>query len=351
MNEWISSEKYAEWDRFVDAQSFATCFHLSAWNRIAKKAYGIESRIFVTRDPRTGAINGGLPLFYVRRPFSHYVTSGAFGSYGPILCAGAEDQRTLIDAAIHYTRQTQAKYLILKTMDTPESRIFPPILHERLERRDIWVTATLPLSMGPDALWKSFTSSMRAKVRKATHHGLSVRFSRGLSELEVFYDILSENMLRKGFPIYGIAFMKETLTEFGDRAQIVTVWKGDESVSGAIVLEYKGAVYVPFVSSRKRFFPLRPNNLLYWEIMRHYAERGASFLDFGTSLKGASTLGFKTSWGSQAYALPSYIYSPRHEEIRLDPSQFGVALGVSILKSLPRRVADRIGPHLSKFML
>jgi hypothetical protein len=274
-----------------------------------------------------------------------------FGAYGPILCASLADQRQLIEGAMQYTRDRGARFLMLKTMDTPEARIFPAVDHEKLVRRDIWVTAILPLADGPDALWRSLSSSMRAKVRKAANQGLTVRFSRDLGALEVFYDVLSENMLRKGSPIYGIAFMKEMLVSFGDRAEIVTVWKDEQSVSGAIIVEYKGIVYVPFVSSRSRYFPLRPNNLLYWGIMKRYSSMGAKSLDFGTSIKGASTLDFKTSWGSVPHALPTYVYSVRHEEMLLDPDALGVRLGVSILKKLPRGIADRIGPQLSRFLI
>ena len=298
----------------------------------------------------SGPITGGLPLFTVRRPLNPYVTSGIFGSYGPILCPDPAGQRRLIDAAIAHTREKRARFLILKTMDSPEARVFPAVEHERLERHDIWVTAILPLGGGPEPLWKSLSSSMRAKIRKAGGHGLEVRFSRDPADLEAFYDVLSENMRRKGFPIYGMPFMAELMREFAERTQIVTIWKGEESVSGAVVMEYRGAVYIPFVSSRPRFFPLRPNNLLYWEIMKHYASRGSRYLDFGTSLAGASTLDFKTSWGATTHALPSFVHSVAHEKIQLDAHSFGVKLGASIIRSLPRAISARVGPRLAKYL-
>jgi FemAB-related protein (PEP-CTERM system-associated) len=350
MVDWLAPPGYEEWDRFVHGTPFATCFHLSAWNRIAEKAYGLESGILVSRAGSKGAISGGLPLFHVRRPLHPYVTSGIFGSYGPVLCSSAAEQRALIDAAIDWTDAKRARFMILKTMDSPEALALPPIEHDRLTRRDIWVTAMLPLDQGSDALWKSLSSSMRAKVRKAEANGLETRFSRERRDLEVFYDVLSENMRRKGFPIYGMPFMVELLREFADRTQIVTLWRGNESVSGALVLEYRGVVYIPFVSSRPRFFPLRPNNLLYWRIMSHYAERGARALDFGTSLAGASTLDFKTSWGATTHALPSFIYSAAPEKVQFDANSFGVRLGASIMKSLPPAISARVGPRLAKFL-
>ncbi|RYZ64973.1 MAG: GNAT family N-acetyltransferase [Proteobacteria bacterium] len=157
-------------------------------------------------------------------------------------------------------------------------------------------------------------------------------------------------MLRKGSPIYGRSFLHSLLTELPG-AEVATLWLGNEAVSGAITVTYKGVTIVPFVSSREKFFPLRPNNLLYWEIMKRSGAQGGKFLDFGTSLKGASTLEFKKSWGSSLVELPSYVFSPANETIQLDGGQGSVQLGVKIWKKLPPPVAEWLGPKIARLML
>jgi len=156
--------------------------------------------------------------------------------------------------------------------------------------------------------------------------------------------------------------MREILREFGGsvgrdvdtEAKILTLrLKGadaSEIVSGAIVVRHAGVIYVPFVSSRAKYFPLRPNNLLYWEIIRDGNARGMQWVDFGTSLRGASTLQFKESWGAKTYPVVSYVYSESGERVGLAPSG-SVQLGSALWKKLPRRTADWLGPKLAKLMV
>ncbi len=365
--ELLTPAGHSEWDAFVNAHPLATVFHLSAWNRIAKKVYGIENTIVVSRDAG-GKIRGGTPLFFAKRPGSWYVTSGIFGSYGPILVEGGEANREglreILDAATAYSRAHRAKYMHLKGLEGPKGK--NDFTHPSYDRQDIWVTAFMAVGGTADDLWKSLPGPMRTKVRKAEKSELGIRWGAGAGrderELREFYDVLADNMHRKGSPIYGYAFMHEIMREFADGKAgveadvLILELKGaddatSEVVSGAMVLRHAGVVYVPFVSSRSKFFPLRPNNLLYWEIIRNGNSRGMQWLDFGTSIRGASTLQFKESWGAATYPVVSYVYSESGEKIRLDAGAKSVQLGVEIWKKLPRGIADRLGPKLAKIMV
>jgi len=173
-----------------------------------------------------------------------------------------------------------------------------------------------------EELWKSLPGSMRTKVRKAEKNDFTLHWGLETKNLFDFYDVLADNMHRKGAPIYGMKFMEEIIHEFcrtrGSEVSILTLHLGGKVISGAMVIRHAGVVYVPFVSSRSEFFPLRPNNLLYWEIIRDGNRRGNQLLDFGTSLRGASTLKFKESWGSRTYSIASYVHSESGEKSRVD---------------------------------
>jgi lipid II:glycine glycyltransferase (peptidoglycan interpeptide bridge formation enzyme) len=356
-SEILKPELYSEWDAFVNAHPLATVFHLAGWNRIAKKVYGIESAIVVSRD-ENGRIAAGTPVFFAKRPGSWYVTSGIFGSYGPLLARenSGPALRNVLDGAIEFARAKKAKFMHLKGLEGPKGK--NDFQHPSYARQDIWVTAFLPIGGTKDELWKSLPGPMRTKVRKAEKSELTAKWGTEERDLEQFYDVLADNMHRKGSPIYGIEFMREILREFGGaagdaahtEASILTLSQGEDVASGAILLRHAGVVYVPFVSSRAKYFPLRPNNLLYWEIIRDGNERGMQWLDFGTSIRGASTLQFKESWGAKTYPVVSYVYSESGEPVRLDPGG-SVQFGVALWKKLPRRTADWLGPKLAKLMV
>lgn len=354
--ERLSPDCYAEWDAFVNAHPLATIFHLSAWNRIAAKVYDIANGIIISRGV-DGTIHSGTPVFFVKRPGNWYVTSGIFGSYGPILVAeGAashEALRATLEGAVDYAREKRAKFMHLKALEGRKGK--NDFQHPSFERQDVWVTAFMAIGGTSEELWKSLPGPMRTKVRKAEKNELEIRWGTEAKDLAEFYDVLADNMHRKGAPIYGREFMEEMVREFssegsGTEASILTLHLGEEVVSGAIVLRHAGVVYVPFVSSRSQYFPLRPNNLLYWEVIRDGNRRGNQWLDFGTSIRGASTLQFKESWGAQTCPVVSYVYSASGERIRLDAGAKSVQLGVEIWKMLPRKVADHLGPMLARLI-
>src|SRR5438876_1123535 len=80
----------------------------------------------------------------------------------------------------------------------------------------------------------------------------------GPGELAPFYDVLAENMHRKGTPIYGFPMMRELAGALGDRAEVVTLWKDGAAISGGFTIHHKGTVYVPFASSRAAAFHMNP---------------------------------------------------------------------------------------------
>lgn len=355
--ERLSAAGHAEWDEFVNSHALATIFHLSAWNRIAYKIYGIANEIIVTRGS-DGKILSGTPVFFVKRPGSWYVTSGIFGAYGPILVREGEGShealRDTLDGALEYARENHAKFMHLKALEGPKGK--NDFQHPSFERQDIWVTAFMAVGGTSEELWKSLPGPMRTKVRKAEKSELTIRWGAGEKDLAEFYDVLADNMHRKGSPIYGYEMMAEIVREFSapgcsTEASILTLHLGENVVSGAMVLRHAGVVYVPFVSSRSQFFPLRPNNLLYWEIIKDGNRRGNQWLDFGTSIRGASTLQFKESWGAKTFPVVSYVYSESGEPIRLDAGAKSVQLGVEIWKRLPRKMVDRLGPKLARLMV
>lgn len=357
--EILKPELYSEWDAYVRTNPLSTIFHLAGWNRIGKRVYGIENAIVVARDD-SGKIVAGTPIFFVKRPGSWYATSGIFGSYGPVLGTGSA-LRDVLDGAMDYARARKAKYIHLKGLEGPKGK--NDFQHPSYARQDVWVTAFMPISGTSEELWKTLPGPMRTKVRKAEKSELVAKWGSEEKDLAEFYDVLADNMHRKGSPIYGIEFMREILREFGGsegekigtEAQILTLRLKDagddaEIVSGAIVVRHAGVIYVPFVSSRSKYFPLRPNNLLYWEVIRDGNARGMQWVDFGTSLRGASTLQFKESWGAKTYPVVSYVYSETGEPIKLDPGG-SVQFGVALWKKLPRRTADWLGPKLAKLMV
>ena len=337
-----SSSIAAEWDAYVATRENATLHHLSAWSTIAERAYDLRTRLLVARAAPDAPVRGVLPLVTVPRPLGRYLTTGLFGAYGPVLADDAVIARELLTVAQRTVEEDGASYLHLKSLGegpTPDG----------FQRYDHWVTAFLSLDGGAERVWHRFTGRIRTAVRVALRHELELRTGR--DQLEPFYEVLAENMHRKGAPIYGRPFMASLLDVLGPRADVMTLWSGRTPISGALTIAYGNVMYVPFVSSVAAYFPLRPNNLLYWRIIERACSAGLGVLDFGTSLVGTSTLRFKLGWGAVIHPAPSYVYARTSEPPTLTPDSASVRAGVALLKKLPRAVADLIGPSISRLIV
>jgi FemAB-related protein (PEP-CTERM system-associated) len=327
------------WDAYVDGHPRANCYHLRAWKTAAATAYGIEAPFLLARECPDGPVRGVLPLFVIRgAPASAYLTTGLFGAYGPVLADG-EAGEALMGEALRRARALNARFVVVKAVGAePHARGFDPV--------DRWVVARLPLATDPDVLWRGFRDKTRNAIRKGQRSGLEVR--EGHSELDGFYDVLAENMHRKGAPIYGRSLFRELVRELGEQAQIVTLADGGRTISGALVIRFGGVATVPFASSRPSSFHLNPNNLLYWEIISRACRAGMHTLDFGRSLRGSSGLKFKLGWGARTEAQPMYVHALRGAPPRFDVSARSVRVLVQLWRSLPRRFADALGPQVCR---
>lgn len=333
----------AEWDAYVRSHPDGNVYHLSAWRAVAVRAYRLPSPFLVAREGHRGPLRGVLPLYVVGNPFRRYVTNGLFGSYGVVLADSGEARARLLDEARRVALATHAGFVMLKSVGD-EAQATGYVRH------DPCVIATMPLAPSPQTLWRGFRDKIRNSIRKAEKSGLEARFG-GEELLEPFYDVLAENMHRKGTPIYGLPVMRELLRALGDEACLATLWKDGAAVSGAMVARFRGTVYVPFASSRPAAFRMNPNNLLYWEIIRRACESGQRRLDFGRSPRDSTTLAFKLGWGAVTTAQPFLVHTTRGRPPRFDADSPTLKRLIHFWQSLPRPVADALGPGIHRQFL
>jgi serine/alanine adding enzyme len=336
--EELGPSDHAAWDAYVEQHPDATLFHDRLWQQVARWAYRQRAPFLVARAD-SSRLCGVLPLFVVKRPFSGCVLGGLFGAYGRVLADDEAAGRALLSAAKQLTLDLGCLYLQLKSRgDDP--------LCVGWRRHETSVIATLPLSPDVDTMWKSLRDKTRNAIRKGQRAGLEVRSDRAL--VDDYYDVLADNMHRKGTPIYGRRFMRELVRALGERCEVLCLFHQGRPVSAALIAYFKGTIYVPFASSRASHFHLNPNNLLYWEVIKRGCAHGMTRLDFGRSPKESSTLSFKLSWGATTTPVPFYVHQVRGRPPTLDFGGVRMQRLARLWQRLPRPVADAIGPAICR---
>ena len=330
-----------EWDAYVASKADANCYHLHGWRAVGERGYGLRAPFLAARARPRGELLGVLPLFFVEGALSRgYATTGLFGAYGRVLCESEEIGRALVEEASRRAARAGLGSLRCKALgDEPCAPGFTPLPH--------WVVATLPLPATADQAWDGLRGKVRNCIRKARRFGFEVQDG----EVAGFYDVLAENMHRKGSPIYGLRLMRALVSAFGPAAGVITLRHEGRIVSGAVTLAFQGVVTVPFASSRPGSFHMNPNNLLYWEIISRACAAGLHTLDFGRSLRDSTPLDFKLGWGAVTTPQPLLVRTLRGRAPRIDAETPLVRGLTALWQRLPRKLADLLGPWVCQRFL
>ncbi len=329
------------WDHYVHASPGGGHCHLSAWRRVVARAYGHPAHYLWARE--NGAVRGVLPLILMRSGlFARHLVSMPFLDDGGACADDVSVAHALGEEAVRLAERLRADVVDLR--------------HRRPCGLDFAaygakVTFRLDLAGGPQALWGRLDAKVRNQVRKGQKSGLTVQWT-GAEGLRDFYDVFAVNMRDLGSPVHGRRFFAGLLDEFAESAWLALVRHGGRPIAGAVCLDFKDTVQVPWASSLRAFRSLCPNNVVYWEIMRRAAGEGRLWLDFGRSTRGSGTYRFKRQWGAREEPLhwQRRARGPGNRAPMLT-REGGHDLAARLWSHLPVAVTRLIGPairgHLS----
>lgn len=322
------------WLEFVSSQSEALPVHHPAWALLLEQTYGFDSLALV--DEAGGAISAGMPVLRVRRPLggARWI-SLPFTDFSPPLgdLAALADGLDGVPAAHRVTRLEIRGPLPGATSGTPE----PPLLH------------TLPLEPDPDAVARRFRDSVKRNIRKGERSGVTVR--RGAKEgdlVDAFYGLHVETRRRLGVPVQPRRFFRllwRSVVEPG-LGFVLLAEHGERTLAGAVFLAWNGTIAYKYGASDPKWLGLRPNEVLFRDVIEWACANGYRTLDFGrTDADAAGLRRFKLGWGCEEAPL---LYSVvGGEPPRLDSSS-STALA-PLLRRSPTWVTRVVGELLYKY--
>lgn len=331
-----ASANDAVWQEFVLRHPNARIEHDIAWREIFARTYGHRPRYLVAEDGC--GVAGVLPLFSAPVwPAGRCLVSLPFLDCGGPLASSPEASSLLLAAANDQAVAERAAYLEVRELTPPAAGVATHTHKAKL---------VLSLAGDADATWKGLDAKVRNQVRKAQKRGLVARVDSGES-LDAFYRVYSHNMRDLGSPVAARGLFTHTFDRFGERAKLIIVWLGDRPVAGAVWLCFRATAYVPWASSLRRYFPLSPSNLLYWEAISMACEAGCREFDFGRSTIDSGPYRFKEQWGAQPQQLYWQYYCREGMAAPEEPTeQRGFRLASFAWRRLPVCAANLLGPRI-----
>jgi len=330
----LTGADHGRWDAFVRGCPDATFFHLSAWQGIIREIF--RHRTFFLYAERAGDIIAVLPLAEVKsRLFGHALTSLPFCVYGGP--AGDPEGVALVEAeAETLARRLRVQHLELRNL-TPR--------HEEWPRQDLYVTFRKEIQADDDANLLAIPRKQRAMVRKGIRHGLT---SRADPDIERFFSLYADNVLRHGTPALPKAFFARLMKDFGPDCEVLTVSDADgNALSSVLSFYFRDEVLPYYAGDAVMARDVAANDFKYWELMRRACARGCRLFDFGRSKIGTGPFSFKKNWGFEPQPL-SYEYRlyRRDSVPQNNPMNPKYRAFIALWRRLPIRVANAIGPHI-----
>jgi FemAB-related protein (PEP-CTERM system-associated) len=327
------------WDAFVRGSAEATFFHLSAWERVIREAFGHSTHFAYAEQD--GAMVGVLPLARMRtRLFGDLLASTPFCVYGGAVAAGSEAAEALATHAVALQRKLGVPCLEFRRREVPDGgwQTRPPL----------YFTFRKPIAItGDDAkdLAHNIPRKQRAEVRKAIRAGLTTVTDGDVDRLHRIY---AESVRNLGSPVFPRRYFRLLADAFPHEHDVTTVLHEGRPVSSVLNFHFREEVLPYYGGGTREARGLAANELMYWEVMRRAgAERGATVFDFGRSKIDTGAFAFKKNWGFTPQELHyCYRLGPGAAVPDNNPNNPKYRLMIAAWKRLPLAVANLIGPRL-----
>ncbi|MCK5099331.1 MAG: FemAB family PEP-CTERM system-associated protein [Desulfobacteraceae bacterium] len=357
------------WDQYVENHSKGTLYHLSGWKNVIEKTYGHKTYYLIAfrylKDKARDfnkiecdrvcekSIVGILPLVHMKHfLFGNKLVSIPFFDMGGILAQDKDVENALLLEAITLGKKLKADNIELRHTQPLlciESKRLKDLANKSaIQTKSHKVRMLLEVADSSEAMWKSFKSKHRNKIKIPVKKGFEVKIG-DISLISDFYNVFCVNMRDLGSPVHSKGLFINVLQEFSEKAKIVMIYKGKCPVSCGIFIGFNKTLENPWSSFLREYSRERPNYLLYWAMLEYASDNGYHFFDFGRSSPDEGTFKFKIQWGAQPEPLYWYYISLNNKpisKVSIEKSKFNNV--ISFWRKLPVPITKIIGPQVRK---
>ena len=308
------------WSEFVARAPGATIFHHPLWHGLLAAHYGYDFRACCLTD-EAGRVVAGLPWARVEsRLTGRRLVAVPFSDACEPLTDGAGSAE--LAAAVETARAEQGLGLEVRWRFDALGGAAPHLYWRHV----------LPLVGDADSVERRARDGIRRGAEKARREGLEFERRTDTAALDAFYDMHARTRRRQGVPVQTKRFIRDLAGLFAAGLGFVALVRtpGGTPVAGAVFLRAGAHLTYKYGASDRGALAMRPNNLLFQDVIRWACEEGCRELDFGrTDLDHEGLRQFKLGWGAKESPL-HYTYA---------------GLDVPRGTSLPRRALGAVIRH------
>lgn len=332
----LSPDREQSWDEYVRGHAEGTFFHLSAWQRVLRRAFGHRTHYLFAES--AGRICGVLPLAEVRSVlFGHTLVSTPFCVYGGVLADDEVAHAALLKHACELARELGVDHLELR--NRKRSNPDWPV-------KNLYVTFRKAILPEEEANMLAIPRKQRAMVRKGIQNGLSSVIDADVNRC---YDIYSESLRNLGTPVFSRRYMRILQETFRNDCEALTVEKDGVPVASVLSFLFRDEVLPYYGGSRLLARSLAGNDFMYWQVMERARQQGRKLFDYGRSKRETGAFDFKKNWGFEPEPLFYEYFLVRAKELpNLSPTNPKYSMFIKLWQKLPLALTRIAGPYLAR---
>ena len=325
----------ANWERFVGQCEAGTFFHRIGWRNIFRNVFRLEPHYLLAE--RNAEIVGVLPLVYQKSLlFGNALISSPFCVEGGPLAVDDGVDAALTDAAVAILKETRAPYIEFRSKRAHHPGWTP--------KTNLYATFAGQISADDKENLLAIPRKQRAVVRKTLESSL---VSEVVAQVDDLFSVYAESVRNLGTPVFPKRYFAELKRAFGADCDIVVVKDAGNPVSAVLNFYHKDTVLPYYGGGTSGARRNGANDFLYWEVIRHAAQRGYRRFDFGRSKAGTGAFAFKKNWGFEPQWLEYEYYLRLGNSVpEKNPLNPKYSVLIETWKRLPLPIANLIGPLL-----
>ncbi|MFB3924910.1 MAG: lipid II:glycine glycyltransferase FemX [Syntrophales bacterium] len=315
-----------QWDNLLLETERHSFFHASNWAKVLAESYHYKPAYFAEPDERRFRVL--VPMMEVGSILTaKRGVSLPFSDYCEMILSEGGDFQYVFDRIAAHGKNAHWKYMEFRC-----ERNFP---FEAVSA--FYFGHTLDLQKSESAIFSNLHGSTRRNIKKGIREGLKIDVCSSPKAVREFYRLNAMTRKTHGLPPQPWYFFQKICEHImkNDQGIVVLASYRNQPVGGAMFFHIgKRAIY-KYGASDRQCQHLRANNLIMWETIRWYRERGFQVLNFGRTDPGNRGLRrFKTGWGTDEYIIKYFKYNLASERFVAIRPLVG-PLHQKIFRSLP----------------
>jgi hypothetical protein len=312
----LDPSEYPDWDSLLlDGRDYSF-FHTSGWAKVLKESYGFRPCYFA--DIEKGRLHFLMPFMEVGG-----AVTGRRGVSLPFTdqCEPFALHEGYLEAAVRQVIDHGARSG-WKSVEWRDAGYFA----EGVASSKAYYAHDVNL-LGPEPeLLKRFSPSNRRNIKKALRVGIEVKIDQSADALAEFCRLNGLTRKRHGLPVQPHVFFKKVFDHIITKGygNIVSASHSGKIVAASIFFHFGKKSIFKFGASDMALQIFRPNNLLMWEAIKWYSQKGYETMSLGRTNIGDRGLShFKRTFGGIERRLKYYRYDIRNRKFLEKGSRYG----------------------------